>query len=158
MKFGTPRIWRDPKDHVNDCYFCIVNPRKRRSGKNAKPIEYPNPDSSSAPIAHSLTLPVPEPPMKLSQTSSSLSSNKSVSDEIFLLTPEQSKHHLITTKDFNDLIRDLNLPKNKAELSGSRLKQWNLLVDVNITDQRTRHEKFSTFFTKRKMVFVFVIT
>ena len=122
MQFGTPRICREPKDHVNDCYFCIVNPRKRRSGKNAKPIEYPNLDSS-APIAHSLTLPVPEPPMKLSQTSSSLSSNKSVSDEIFLLTPEQPKHHLITTKDFNDLIGDLNLPKNKAEPLGSRLKQ-----------------------------------
>jgi len=148
MKFGVPRIWREPKDHVNDCYFCIVNPRKRRSGQNAKPIEYPDLDSSSAPILHSSTLPVPEPPMKLSQTSSSFSSNKSISDKEFPLTPEQPKHHLITTEDFNDLIRDLNLPKSKAELLGSRLKQWNLLIDVNITDQRTRHETFSTFFTK----------
>ena len=80
--------------------------------------------------------------MKLSQTISSLRFNKSFSDEIFLLTPEQPKHHLITTKDFNDLIRDLNLTRNKAELLGSRLKQQNLLVDVHIMDQRTRHETF----------------
>ncbi|XP_044597349.1 uncharacterized protein LOC123273930 [Cotesia glomerata] len=127
----------------------MVNPSKRRRGKNAKPIEYPDLESSSAPIAHDLTRPVPEPPKKLSQkSSSSFSSYKSNSDKEFLPTPEQPKHYLITSEDFNDLIRDLNLPKNKAELLGSRLKQWNLLDDVKITDQRTRHEMFATFFTK----------
>nr|XP_022910769.1 uncharacterized protein LOC111421790 isoform X3 [Onthophagus taurus] len=126
MKFAIPRIWREPKDHVNDYYFCIVNPSKRRRGKNAKPIEYPDLESSSAPVAHNLTRPVPELPQK---SSSFLSSHRSNSD-------------------FNDLIRDLNLPKRKAELLGSRLKQWYLLDDVNITDQQTRHETFSTFFTK----------
>lgn len=149
MKFAIPRIWREPKDHTTDCYFCMVNPSKRRRGKNAKPIEYPDLESSSAPIAHDLTRPVPEPPKKLSQkSSSSFSSYKSNSDKEFLPTPEQPKHYLITSEDFNDLIRDLNLPKNKAELLGSRLKQWNLLDDVKITDQRTRHEMFATFFTK----------
>nr|XP_022910777.1 uncharacterized protein LOC111421790 isoform X4 [Onthophagus taurus] len=108
MKFAIPRIWREPKDHVNDYYFCIVNPSKRRR------------------VAHNLTRPVPELPQK---SSSFLSSHRSNSD-------------------FNDLIRDLNLPKRKAELLGSRLKQWYLLDDVNITDQQTRHETFSTFFTK----------
>ncbi|CAF4947727.1 unnamed protein product [Pieris macdunnoughi] len=158
MKFAIPRIWREPKDHITDCYFCMVNPSKRRRGKNAKPIEYPDLESSSAPIAHDLTRPVPDPPKKLSQkSSSSFSSYKSNSDKEFLPTPEQPKHYLITSEDFNDLIRDLNLPKNKAELLGSRLKQWNLLDDVKITDQRTRHEMFATFFTK-EMDFVFVMT
>lgn len=62
MKFAVPRIWREPKDHVGDCYFCVVNPAKRRKGKNAKPIEYPDLASSSASISHSPQLPVPEPP------------------------------------------------------------------------------------------------
>lgn len=75
MKFAVPRIWREPKDHVHDCYFCVVNPNKRRSGNNAKPLEYPNLESSSAPIAHDLTRPIPSPPKKLSPKScSSLSS------------------------------------------------------------------------------------
>ncbi|XP_076254251.1 uncharacterized protein LOC143192661 [Rhynchophorus ferrugineus] len=30
MKFAKARIWREPKDHVNDRYFCIVNPSKRQ--------------------------------------------------------------------------------------------------------------------------------
>ncbi len=124
MKFATPRIWREQRNHVHDCYFCIVNPSKRRRGKNAKPVEYPDLASSSAPIPHDLTRPVPEPPKNLSQKSnSSLSSYKSNSDKEFLPTPEQPKHHLITTEDYDDLIRDLNLPKNKAELLGSLLKQ-----------------------------------
>lgn len=46
------------------------------------------------------------------------------------------------------MLRDLNLPKSKAELLGSRSRQWNMFDDVNITDQRTRHQTFSTFFTK----------
>ena len=105
MKFATPRIRREPKVHVHDFYFCIVNPSKRRRGKNAKPVEYPDLASSSAPIPHDLTRPVPN------------------NQNTILLVQ-------------NDLIRDFNLPKNKAELLGSRLKQWNLLVDVNtcITD------------------------
>lgn len=151
MKFAVPRIWREPKDHVTDCYFCVVNPRKRRSGKNSKPVEYPDLASSSAPILHSSQFPVPQPPqksVKLSQ-SSSHSSYGDVEDKEFVPSQEPPKPHLITTEDFNDLIRDLNLPKSKAELLGSRLKQWNLLLDVNITDQRTRHEIFSTFFTKK---------
>lgn len=42
MKFAVPRLWREPTDHISDCYFCVVNPRKRRTGKNAKKIQYSN--------------------------------------------------------------------------------------------------------------------
>lgn len=57
--------------------------------------------------------------------------------------------HLISPTEFNDLVRDLDLPKNKVEILGSRLKQWNLLEDdVKIADQRERHKSFSCFFTK----------
>lgn len=127
IKFAVPRIWREPKNHVNDCYFCIVNPSKRRKGKNAKLIEYPDLISSSAPILHSSQLPIPEPPKKISQSSLSQSTNKTIEDEEFLPSQELSQEklkHLITTEDFNDLIRDLNLPKSKAEILGSRLLRF----------------------------------
>ena len=25
MKFGIPMVWREPKNHSDDCYFCTVN-------------------------------------------------------------------------------------------------------------------------------------
>ena len=34
IHFAIPRIWREPSNHYTDCYFCIVNPIKRRKEKN----------------------------------------------------------------------------------------------------------------------------
>ncbi|GBP38766.1 hypothetical protein EVAR_33514_1 [Eumeta japonica] len=50
MKFAVPRIWREPISHINDGYFCVVNPRERRAGKNAKKIQYPDLPSTTAPV------------------------------------------------------------------------------------------------------------
>ena len=58
LKFGIPMIWREPKDHVNDCYFCIV----KIAGFNKKTrykISYPNLDSAIHPVPHSNEVPVP---------------------------------------------------------------------------------------------------
>jgi len=46
------------------------------------------------------------------------------------------------------LIRDLGLTKSNGELLTSRLKQWDLLdASLYVTQQRKRHEVFSSFFT-----------
>ncbi|KAL4706484.1 hypothetical protein ACJJTC_015682 [Scirpophaga incertulas] len=150
MKFAVPRIWREPSDHLTDCYFCIVKPLK---GKNSKKTSYPDLPSTSAPMPHTDTNPVPNPPVLENQVLSqdsfpSRSSSLSVPSE-FVLESELKLPHLINSEDLNDLIRDLNLPKSKAELLASRLKQWNLLnSDVRISRQRKRHEEFSCFFSK----------
>ena len=48
----------------------------------------------------------------------------------------------------NDLVRDLVLPKNKAELLSSRLKQWNFLeTGTKITFPPQRQDELSSFFT-----------
>jgi len=58
-----------------------------------------------------------------------------------------SSNHNITEGELNDLIRDLELPKNKAELLASRLQQWNLLHhSVKVTTFRTRNQEFEQFF------------
>ncbi|XP_076369603.1 uncharacterized protein LOC143256354 isoform X2 [Tachypleus tridentatus] len=35
MKFSIPRIWHEPTDHSNNCYFCMVDSSKHQAGKNA---------------------------------------------------------------------------------------------------------------------------
>ena len=41
MPFGVPMVWRERKDHVTDCYFCIAN-LKGINGKNKHHVQYPN--------------------------------------------------------------------------------------------------------------------
>lgn len=55
-------------------------------------------------------------------------------DPHFLRQSESSKWQSLTQSELNDLIRDLDMPKDKAEALGSRLKQWNLQwPDVRVT-------------------------
>lgn len=66
-----------------------------------------------------------------------------------MITSPSVEPHLINSEEFDDLVRDLNLPKLKAEILASRQKQWNLLKNgVKISDRRKRHKTFSGFFTK----------
>ena len=57
------------------------------------------------------------------------------------------KPTLINQKMLNDLVQNLTLTKNKAEVLGSHLKQWNLLEkEIKIFQFRLRHKKLSFFF------------
>lgn len=159
MRFAIPRVWREPSNHLTDCYFCMVDPTKRRKGKNAPPTKYPDIPSSIAPVPHNtINLPVPQPPLKDQScpaeeasyddseeeqgASSAVRRRRRVAGERCPYYPKQ--------EDINDLIREMALTKSSAELLISRLKQWDLLDDsVQITSQRKRHRSFSVFFTLR---------
>ena len=41
--------------------------------------------------------------------------------------PASESPHKLTQNELNDLVRDLELPKVKAELLASRMKQWKYL-------------------------------
>jgi len=76
---------------------------------------------------------------KTPQTSTSTDAN-------FTADLQFNKFHLIT-EEVNDLIRDLDLTKSKAELLGSRGQKWNLLKEnVRISVYRKRHEDLVQFF------------
>ena len=61
MPFAIPMIWREPKDHFQDCYFCLVNV-KGFSSKHRKNITYPNLDSALRPVPLDPSMPAPVPP------------------------------------------------------------------------------------------------
>ena len=52
-------IWREPKDHLSDCYFSKVN-AKGFNKKDKQHIKYFNLDSALLPAARCEEVPVPE--------------------------------------------------------------------------------------------------
>jgi len=151
MKFAVPRIWREPTDRSTNCFFCMVDASKRRAGKNAPAVSYPDLPSSIAPVPHSLDLPVPKPPERSqpSEEETSKSEDEDCADD-YDITDEATVKNPYYPKqtDLNDLIRDLGLTKSNAELLISRLKEWDLVDEtVQVTSQRKRHQHFSNFFT-----------
>ncbi|GBO32648.1 hypothetical protein AVEN_22213-1 [Araneus ventricosus] len=70
-----------------------------------------------------------------------------------------SSPHKITSVELNDLVRDLDLSKNKTEILASRLQQWNLLEEnVRVTSFHTRHLLFESFFEKEESIVFFCDT
>jgi len=60
---------------------------------------------------------------------SSCTSFQHSGDELYVVESEDKLPHLITQEELNDLVRDLSLSKEKAEILGSRLQEWNLLQE-----------------------------
>ena len=144
MRFAILRIWREPSNHDSNCYFCMMDPSKRRKGKNGPPIEYLNIPSSAAPVPHNTSnLPVPNPPTKAQQMVAVESSEDSEMEEgepsssFGVRRRQRSQVNDVpypNQEDINDLIQEMALTKSNAELLVSRLKQWDLLDNgVRIT-------------------------
>ena len=101
------------------------------SMKKKSALMYWNIPTELRPVPHGDGLPVLEPPDNFAMYSDdedSVSSNRegqqtSASRDADYLPSTDSCHHKITEGELNDLIRDLELPKNKAELSASRLNR-----------------------------------
>src|ERR1043165_5708572 len=156
MSFAVPMIWREQQNHVNDCYFCMID-IKGRSNKSKHKIQYCNIPSAMRPLPHDESMPVPKPPENVNFESDS-ESEKSASDAGPSYVKGQGSSssnssteepHLITQADLNDLVRDLDLPKSKAQLLGSRLQQWNLLEKgTKLSFFRKRQSQFSSYFSK----------
>ena len=130
MPFAVPMVWREQSDHVTDCYFCMTN-IKGFSRKNKSKISYPVCRSAIKPVPHDPDLPVPQPPTEKEDTLSvgEGASTSTESEEEDLIESDPSFQHessplLINPERLNDLVRDVHLSKENAEV---RLQQWNLL-------------------------------
>jgi hypothetical protein len=99
--------------------------------KRKQSIDYPNIPSAIRPKPHREDLPVPEPPeeynlnseMEEEDTEKIGPHEEDPTDPEFQGPASESPHKL-TQNELHHLVRDLGLPKVKAELQASRMKQW----------------------------------
>jgi len=107
------------------------------------------------PVPHTEDLPVPVPLQQYILDSDDYPTEKrekttqpsTSTDADFTADLQSNEFHRITQEELNALIRDLDLPKCKAELLGSRLQQWNLLKEnVRISVHRKKYEDVVQFF------------
>lgn len=148
LSFGVPMVWREQRDHLTDCYFCLTVTEGFNS-KNKHGIEYPNLLSAIRPVSHCADVPVPIPPASLPQSDSDSEPSSSNEEEFQPDFTSDKVPHLITQCDLNDLVRDLTLTKGQSELLASRLKEWNLLAaDTKITVYRKRTMELCNLFTE----------
>ncbi|KAI6648233.1 hypothetical protein LOD99_12042 [Oopsacas minuta] len=150
MQFAIPMIWREPRDHYTDCYFCLTD-IKGITSKTKKNICYPNLQSAIHPVEHSTELEVPKPKKVSFDDDTVEYAMLDQDDEEFIPPPmpldKTRLPHIINQSELNDLVRDLNLTKDQSELLGSRLKGWNLLdEETKVSFFRTRQSDFSVHF------------
>ena len=128
-------VWREPRDHVMDCYFCAVS-TTGFNARNKASITYHDLPSARRPVLHcnEMTFPTQEIPVYGSNYSVASTSNEML----------QRRSHITTILyiELNDLVRDLNLSKELSELLSSRLAEKTLLQqDIKTSYFRPRYKR-----------------
>ena len=142
-----------PFDRLLFLYSSATSSQNYKEKKRA--VNYRNISSAIRPVPHTDDIPVPVPPQRYildsddepTENQEKTPEPSTSTDADFIAGLKFDDFHRITQEDLNDLIRDLDSPKSKAELLGSRLQQWNLLKEnVRISVYRKRHEDLVHFF------------
>jgi len=156
MPYAIPMVWRQPTDHVSDCYFYLAS-ITGVTAKSKHAVQNPNLPSAMRPVPHSAELPVPKPPTNVTLSDSESSdedvgqanNNTDCCDPTFAGASSSNEPHLLTQGGLNDIVRDLNLSKKHAERLGSGLKGWNLLrQETKVCFCRGSQEEFKDFFSQ----------
>ena len=126
FNFAVSMVWREPRNHTDDSYFCLTN----ITGFNAssrKKIKYPNLRSAMRPVPHSDDLPVPTPPVNkdlLSSSDEEMPSREDSAESISLEDTESTysgtsgnEPHWITQEDQSDLACDFFFCQNSSQSS-----------------------------------------
>ena len=108
MPFAIPRIWRKPTNHLNDCFFCMVDVSHYRKSKDKRNIVYPSILSSIASVPHCEDLPILEPPT-LEFPSCASTSSEEDTDADFCEASTSEEPHFPNQQEMDDLIRDMGL-------------------------------------------------
>ena len=115
FNFAVPMVWRELRNHADDCYFCLTKITGFYASSRKK-IKYPNLRSAMRPVPHSDDLPVPTPPVNkdlLSSSDEEIPSREDSAESISLEDIESpysgtsgNEPHWIMQKDLNDLALD----------------------------------------------------
>jgi len=153
MPFAVPMAWREQSNHATDYCFCMAPPVSGGITKKMKrTVVYPNIPSALRPVPHGEGISVPEPPKEFTIDSADENEGESIlgSPEPPASTKPHVSHggssapqlHILILDELNDLVRDLELSKSKADLPGLRFKQWNRLEkNARISSFRSRHQQ-----------------
>ena len=145
--FGVPMIWREPKDHVSDCYFCLIK-TAGLTAKSKKNIVYPNLVSAIRLVPLCDDIPIPR------FNGYRVCTEPDITDPDYapLVHPDHSYSHkepqLFDQDKLNDLMHDLGLSKEISELLASRLKEKYLLESGTKVIFYCTREKELYFFTE----------
>ena len=107
-------VWREPTNHVTDYFFCAVDVTGINK-KNRGSLKYPDLQSACRPVAHWDEIPVPifgELPDISNEDTSNVEGHED-EEEVVL---ENDVPHPFSQKRLNDLVRDLSLSTDSAEL------------------------------------------
>ena len=162
IKFVTPTVWREPKNK-DDCYFCSTKTAGFNSS-NMQKIQYAVVSSvtkaSMSEISnkkdHEVAVDMSVADMEIDEAidenmiKESSESNNDTEQEEYVMKKESDVYpRPFNHEELNDLIRDLGLPKDGAELLASRLKERNLLYKrTRVSLYRNRDESFRKYFTE----------
>ena len=163
-------IQREPANHFDDCCFCQTN-LVRYNKKNRNNILYssvpsatrsiPRSDENPVPVFKELLdIPIsaaslaPEPvPEELTESDSNPESLDNDNDIDYHEC--SSDPNRFNQDDLSDLICDLNLSKEIAELLASHLKDRNILqTKTNVTFYRNREGNFLPYFKQYEEIVV----
>ena len=113
-------VWREPTDHVSDCYFCLTS-ITGVTAKSKHTVQYPNLPSVMRPEPQRAELPVPKPPTNMTLRDSESSdedvgqaNNKMDCDLTSTRACSSDEPHQLTQGDVKDVVCDLSLSKKQA--------------------------------------------
>ena len=151
MPSAVPMVWREGKDHVTDCYFCMIN-LQGINRKNKHCVQYPDIPSALRPVPHDPSLLAPKTDVAIKSSSGSESDNTYDRTEgVEYWSEENDRPVPLTQAALSDLTRDLNLSKESSQLLGSRLREKNLLApETTFYWYQEREREFRQFFTTQR--------
>jgi len=142
-------VWREPRNHDSDCYFCAIEVTGINR-KKCSSLRYPDLESAHHPVPHSDEIPVPVF-SEFPDISEDESSSTEKSENEVMFDSDNAAPQPFSQKELNDLVWDLSLTKTCLELLAYSLKEKNLLSDyVRVTFYRNRHHEYLPYFTEEK--------